>query len=173
MEKKQPTVVIESNHTLGHDFENKLAKLLNENGLIANIISCNPGDYSVDIIASFNYQIILIQCKNVEKSIGSPELQKIESAFRRFGKEVLGIIVYNSEKLKNPLMKQANIWWKSCCPEIKIMNEHKIICFFKNKQKKTEKKTIEYLNPYADECSFGRFVIKGFRAEKCIVYSPY
>ncbi|CAG8725607.1 11197_t:CDS:2, partial [Gigaspora rosea] len=69
--KKQPTVVIESkedisvfferyftsltvelinsgigliwsNHTLGHDFENKLAKLLNENGLIANIISCNP-----------------------------------------------------------------------------------------------------------------------------------
>ncbi|CAG8728334.1 30420_t:CDS:2 [Gigaspora margarita] len=125
---------------LSHDFENKLAKLLNKNRLIANIISCNPGNYSVNIIASFNHQIVLIQCKNVKKSIGSPELQKIESAFERFGKEVLGIIVYNSEKLKNPLTKQANSWWKSCCSEIKIMNEHEIICFFKNKQKKIEKK---------------------------------
>ncbi|CAG8849400.1 27683_t:CDS:1, partial [Gigaspora margarita] len=89
-----------SNYTLGHDFKNKLAKSLNENGLIANIISCNPSDYGVDIIASFNYQIVLIQYKNVKKSIGSPEFQKIESAFGCFGKEVLGIIVYNSEKLK-------------------------------------------------------------------------
>ncbi|CAG8776691.1 9015_t:CDS:1, partial [Gigaspora margarita] len=64
----------------------------------------------------------------------------IESAFGRFGKEILGIIVYNSEKLKNPLTKQANNWWKSCCPEIKIMNEQEIICFFKNKQKKIGKK---------------------------------
>ncbi|CAG8843633.1 40455_t:CDS:1, partial [Gigaspora margarita] len=83
-----------------HDFENKLVKLLNENGLIANIISCNPSDYGIDIITSFNHQIILIQCKNVKKSIGSPKLLKIELAFGYFGKEVLGIIVYNSEKLK-------------------------------------------------------------------------
>ncbi|CAG8849612.1 35083_t:CDS:1, partial [Gigaspora margarita] len=99
-----------SNYTLGHDFKNKLAKSLNENRLIANIISCNPGNYDVDRIASFNHQIVLIQYKNVEKSIGSPKFQKIKSAFGRFGKEVLGIIVYNSEKLKNPLTKQANSW---------------------------------------------------------------
>ncbi|CAG8549865.1 45050_t:CDS:2 [Gigaspora margarita] len=52
----------------------------------------------------------LSRSTNVEKSIGSPELQKIESAFGYFGKEILEIIVYNSEKLKNPLTKQANSW---------------------------------------------------------------
>ncbi|CAG8817561.1 34388_t:CDS:1, partial [Gigaspora margarita] len=154
-----------SNHTLDYDFENKLAKSLNENRLITNIISCNPGDYGVDIIASFNHQIVLIQCKNVEKSIGSSKLQKIESAFGRFGKDVLEIIIYNSEKLKNSLTKQANSWWKSCCPEIKIMNEHEIICFFKNKQKKIGKKTVEYLNSHVDECFFSDIVMKGFKAE--------
>ncbi|CAG8801806.1 4842_t:CDS:2, partial [Dentiscutata erythropus] len=100
-----------SNHLIGHEFENKLVKLLNENGLIANIISCKQGDFGVDIIATFNQQDIIIQVKNIEKAIGSPELQKIQSSFKHFGEEILGIIVYNSEKLSNPLTKSAKIWF--------------------------------------------------------------
>ncbi|CAG8669172.1 23641_t:CDS:2 [Gigaspora rosea] len=162
-----------SNYTLGHDFETKLAKLLNENGLVANIITCKSGDYGIDIIATFNQQIILIQVKNIENSIGAPELQKIESSFKRFGEQIMGIIVYNSEKLKNPLTRNANIWWKSCCPEIKIMNEKEIVNFLNIVKKKEKWVMLEYFNPQANKLIIGNIRMGGFKAEKCVVYSPY
>ncbi|CAG8850853.1 14424_t:CDS:1, partial [Gigaspora margarita] len=46
---------------------------------------------------------------NIEQPIHFPELQKIKSLFKHFGKEAVGIIVYNSKKLKNPLTKQTTI----------------------------------------------------------------
>ncbi|RIB23188.1 P-loop containing nucleoside triphosphate hydrolase protein [Gigaspora rosea] len=157
-----------SNYTLGHDFETKLAKLLNENGLVANIITCKSGDYGIDIIATFNQQIILIQVKNIENSIGAPELQKIESSFKRFGEQIMGIIVYNSEKLKNPLTRNANIWWKSCCPEIKIMNEKEIVNFLNIVKKKEKWVMLEYFNPQANKLIIGNIRMGGFKAEKCV-----
>ncbi|CAG8739729.1 1919_t:CDS:2, partial [Dentiscutata erythropus] len=140
-----------------HEFKNKLVKLLNENGLIANIIFCKQEDFGVDIV------------KNIKKAIGSPELQKIQSSFKCFGEEILGIIVYNSEKLSNPLMKSAKIWFDSCCSEIKIINEKEILNFFKDNKKRNKRRIMmEYTNPQADEFVIGISKLKGFKAEKCI-----
>ncbi|CAG8813095.1 29023_t:CDS:1, partial [Racocetra persica] len=50
----------------------------------ANIIACNSGDFGINIIATLNNQIFLIQYKNIAKSLGLQDLQKIELAFRRF-----------------------------------------------------------------------------------------
>ncbi|CAG8720640.1 8695_t:CDS:2, partial [Racocetra persica] len=83
-----------SNYLIDHNFEKLLAKSLNKIGLVANIIACNPGDFGIDIIATLNKQIFLIQYKNIVKSLGFQDLQKIESAFKRFSKEI-GIIIYN------------------------------------------------------------------------------
>ncbi|CAG8835807.1 10457_t:CDS:1, partial [Gigaspora margarita] len=94
----------------------------------------------------------------------------IESSFKHFGEEIIGIIVYNSEKLVNPLTKQANIWKKSCCPNIKVMNEKEIIIFFNNRNKKEVKKIFEYLNPQVEECIFGDVKMKGFKADKLFIY---
>ncbi|CAG8791083.1 22657_t:CDS:1, partial [Dentiscutata erythropus] len=163
-----------SNHLIDHEFENKLVKLLNENGLIANIISCKQEDFGVDIIATFNQQVIIIQVKNIEKAIGSSELQKIQLSFKRFGDEILGIIVYNSKKLSNPLMKSAKIWFDGCCPEIKIMNKKEILNFFKDNKKRNKRRImIEYTNLQADKFVIGISKLKGFKVEKCVVYSPY
>ncbi|CAG8768475.1 26988_t:CDS:2 [Dentiscutata erythropus] len=113
--KDQELIIIEefkkkSNYSIGYEFEKELANTLNDNGFIANIIACKQGDFGIDIIATYNQQTILIQAKNIEKPLGSPELQKIQSSFNCFETEVLEIIVYNSEKLTNSLTKNAKIW---------------------------------------------------------------
>ncbi|CAG8541364.1 11016_t:CDS:2, partial [Racocetra persica] len=74
-----------------------------------NIIACNPGDFEIDIIATLNEQIFLIQYKNIVKFLSLQDLQKIESAFKRCSKKI-EIIIYNSEKLQKLLTKQAKIW---------------------------------------------------------------
>ncbi|CAG8852341.1 22015_t:CDS:1, partial [Racocetra persica] len=62
----------------------------------------------------------------------------------------------------------AKIWWKNCCPEIKILNEKEVLSYFKNIQnKKKETKVIKYINSEAKECSIGSNIkMKGFKAEK-------
>ncbi|CAG8616849.1 28593_t:CDS:2, partial [Racocetra persica] len=53
-----------------------------------------------------------------------------EKSLKLIGEEIE--IIYNSEKLQKPLTKQAKIWWKSCCSEIKILNEKEALteeCF--------------------------------------------
>ena len=47
-------IFFQSNHFVEHDFEKTLVQLLNDNGLVANLITCNQGDYDIDIIATFN-----------------------------------------------------------------------------------------------------------------------
>ncbi|CAG8565079.1 28745_t:CDS:2 [Racocetra persica] len=101
-------ILLKTSNTISHNFEKLLAKSLNKIRLVANIIAYNPGDFEIDIIATLNKQIFLIQCKNIVKSLGLQDLQKIKSAFKRFGEEI-GII-YNSEKLQKLLTKQAKIW---------------------------------------------------------------
>ncbi|CAG8795208.1 11961_t:CDS:1, partial [Racocetra persica] len=98
-----------SNYLINHNFKKLLAKSLNEIRLVANIIACNLGDFGIDIIVTLNKQIFLIQCKNIVKSLALQDLQKIESAFKRFS-EKIGIIIYNNEKLQKLLTKQAKIW---------------------------------------------------------------
>ncbi|KAF0408297.1 hypothetical protein F8M41_008575 [Gigaspora margarita] len=54
----------QTDYGTGHDFEEFIEELLNQNGIHAKVASYKQGDNGIDIIATFNKQIILIQCKN-------------------------------------------------------------------------------------------------------------
>ncbi|RIB23952.1 hypothetical protein C2G38_2032284 [Gigaspora rosea] len=120
----------QTDYGTGHDFEEFIEELLNKNGIHANVTSYKQGDNGIDIFATFNKQIILIQCKNISKPIDANVLKHFQASVYRFGEPILSIIVYNSEKLKNynsPLTKGARLWWKAVCPEIQIASEKMIV----------------------------------------------
>ncbi|CAG8484862.1 11640_t:CDS:2 [Gigaspora rosea] len=131
----------QTDYGTGHDFEEFIEELLNQNGIHANVVSYKQGDNGIDIIATFNRQIILIQCKNTGKPIDANIIKNFQASVYRFGEPILSIIVYNSEKLKNyncPLTKSARLWWKAVCPEIQIASEKMIVtCIQKILQKKS------------------------------------
>ncbi|RIB18304.1 hypothetical protein C2G38_2036992 [Gigaspora rosea] len=116
-----------TNYRRGHDFEWKISKLLSKDGILSNVIPCRRGDKGIDIIATFNRRIILIQCKNQANPIGIDIIMKFQSAVHRFGDSVLSIIVYNSEKLNNPLTQDAKEFHQGSCPEIKVVNDQEIV----------------------------------------------
>ncbi|RIB23954.1 hypothetical protein C2G38_2139484 [Gigaspora rosea] len=120
----------QTDYGTGHNFEEFIEELLNQNGIHANVVSYKQGDNGIDIIATFNRQIILIQCKNTGKPIDANIIKNFQASVYRFGEPILSIIVYNSEKLKNyncPLTKSARLWWKAVCPEIQIASEKMIV----------------------------------------------
>ncbi|CAG8749570.1 16816_t:CDS:1, partial [Dentiscutata heterogama] len=88
----------------GHAFEHRIASLLNRNGIKAHVFPSEQGDNGIDIIATYNRQIILIQCKNTVKLLGVKILRDFQASVHRFGDAILSVVVYNSKKLKyNPL----------------------------------------------------------------------
>ncbi|KAF0405064.1 Restriction endonuclease [Gigaspora margarita] len=116
-----------TNYRIGHDFEWKISKLLSKNGILSNVIPCRRGDKGIDIIATFNRRIVLIQCKNQANPINIDIIMKFQSAVHRFGDNVLSIIVYNSEKLNNFLTQQAKEFHQGSCPEIKVVSDQEIV----------------------------------------------
>ncbi|CAG8854397.1 22599_t:CDS:1, partial [Gigaspora margarita] len=112
-----------------HDFEEFIEKLLNQNGIHANVVSYKQEDNRIYIIAIFNKQIILIKCKTTGKPIDANIIKNFQALIYQFGEPILSIIVYNSEKLKNfnyPLTIDVKLWWKTVCPEIQIASEKMI-----------------------------------------------
>ncbi|CAG8727725.1 18228_t:CDS:1, partial [Cetraspora pellucida] len=103
-----------------HDFEKLIVKLLNNNGFVAQLVECRPGDFGSDIFVSYKKNLIIIQCKNQKSKIGIEVIQRIHSVSIGRFKDSLGVIVYNSNKLKDPLTKDAKIWYQGICSEILI-----------------------------------------------------
>ncbi|CAG8597243.1 3906_t:CDS:1, partial [Racocetra fulgida] len=87
-------------------------------------------------MATFNKQLVIIQCKNVGKPIGINIIKNFQASVTRFAEGTLCIIVYNSKKLSNHryyLTKNAKSWWENLCPKIKIVTEKTIVnCIKKN-----------------------------------------
>ncbi|RIB20339.1 hypothetical protein C2G38_2179579 [Gigaspora rosea] len=122
-----------TNYKDGHNFENRIVKLLSRNGIISNSFSCRQGDNGIDIIATLDQQQILIECKSHKNPIGIDIIKKFQSSISRFEKGTLSIIVYNSKKLKQRFLTgPAEDWWKAECPQIKIVNEKMIVDCIKN-----------------------------------------
>ncbi|CAG8806035.1 869_t:CDS:2, partial [Racocetra persica] len=137
-----------STKEIGNVFERRIEKLLNKHEIKAHIFPCRRGDDGIDIIATFNRRIILIQCKNVAKSLDVNILKNFQASVGRFGKAVLSVVVYNGKKLKNnPLTTNAEIWWKGSCSNICIETEKTIVDCIKNKiSQKKFKQTEDYKN---------------------------
>ncbi|RIB10261.1 hypothetical protein C2G38_2206620 [Gigaspora rosea] len=91
--------IIITNYASGHNFENIIRKFLNSYNILANEIKVTQGDDGIDIIATYQNNIVLIQCKNIESAISVKIIREFESSVSRYPNS-LGIIVYNSEKIK-------------------------------------------------------------------------
>ncbi|CAG8726252.1 33772_t:CDS:1, partial [Racocetra persica] len=120
----------------GKDFELYIEKILDKNGIQVDGIKLRPGDNGIDFMATFNKQIVIIQCKNVRKPMGINIIKNFQASVSRFAEETLCVIVYNSKKLSNNskkrsnhhyLTKNAKSWWEKQCPKIKIVNEETIV----------------------------------------------
>ena len=69
----------------------------------------------------------MIQCKNIESAISVKIIREFESFISRYPNP-LGIIVYNSEKIKgNKFTPKARIWASTSKQNIKICNEKEIV----------------------------------------------
>ncbi|CAG8820739.1 16244_t:CDS:1, partial [Gigaspora rosea] len=79
----------QTDYGTGHDFEEFIEELLNKNGIHANVTSYKQGDNGIDIFATFNKQIILIQCKNISKPIDANVLKHFQASVYRFGEPIL------------------------------------------------------------------------------------
>ncbi|CAG8817250.1 1207_t:CDS:2, partial [Cetraspora pellucida] len=89
------SVIIE---TINSKFRNH--RKLEDFGLLAFDVKVNYGDNGIDIIITYKQKLILVQCKNTEMPIPVQIVRVFESAISRFASDSLGIIMYNSEKLK-------------------------------------------------------------------------
>ena len=114
-----------SNYKTGHDFESAIAKILNEHGILSYGVKVRQGDGGVDIIANYEKKIIIIQCKSIESSILLKYVKDFEATLSKFPDDSLGIIVYDSDRMKSPnlLTKQAATWMKTMEKNLVISNE--------------------------------------------------
>ncbi|CAG8726274.1 7922_t:CDS:2 [Cetraspora pellucida] len=69
-------------------------------GLLVYKIKVTQEDNGINIIVTYKEKVILIQYKNIKKSISVQTVRVFESAISRFSSDSLEIIVYNSKKLK-------------------------------------------------------------------------
>ena len=101
---------------------------MNSKNILANEIKVIQGDGEIDIIATYNEKLILIQCKNIESSITLHFVKNFESSISRFPKS-LGIIVYNSERMKSEkyITAKAKSWIETSNNDIFVCSEKEII----------------------------------------------
>ncbi|RIB22438.1 hypothetical protein C2G38_2033569 [Gigaspora rosea] len=125
MSKEEPKKrwIIITNYASGLNFKNIIRKVLNLYNILANEIKVTQGDNGIDIIAIYQNNIALIQCKNIESAISVKIIREFESSVLRYP-NFLGIIVYNSKKNKgNKLTPKAKIWVSTLKENIKVCNE--------------------------------------------------
>ncbi|RIB24444.1 hypothetical protein C2G38_2031862 [Gigaspora rosea] len=122
-----------SNHKIGHDFEFTIRQKLNLSNIIAKEVKVNQGDGGNDIIATYKNNLVLIQCKSIEKPIAVQTMRNFESSVSRFPNS-LGIIVCDSTKIedKKYLTIKASSWVKSSKFNLSVCNETSIISTIKN-----------------------------------------
>ncbi|RIB01216.1 hypothetical protein C2G38_2231530 [Gigaspora rosea] len=127
---------------------------------VANEIKVTQGDDGIDIIATYQNNIILIQCKNIESAISVKIIREFESSVSRYPNS-LGIIVYNSEKNKgNKLTPKAKIWVSTSKENIKVCNKKEIVEVIKKFFSiKPEEKDYIITNYKADEFNLEEFGI--------------
>ncbi|CAG8733297.1 10665_t:CDS:2, partial [Cetraspora pellucida] len=108
------------------DFKRYIEKLLNENKILANSFyrrdedNRREGD-KIDLIATFNRQIILIHVSSIfNKNI----LKDFQTSVYQFGEGILSVIVYNSN---NPLSKNEGL-----CSKVKVVTEKMLVSCIKN-----------------------------------------
>ncbi|CAG8669085.1 5711_t:CDS:2, partial [Gigaspora rosea] len=77
----------------GQKFEHDIVKLLSQNGIQSNSVCCIQGDNGIDIIATLDKQLILIECKNRKKPIGINIIKKFQSSISRFEEGTLNMKV--------------------------------------------------------------------------------
>src|SRR5260363_120263 len=118
-----------SNHKIGHNFESIIRLKLNSSELIvANEIKVTQGDGGIDLIVTYKKNLVLIQCKSVEKPIPVQMVRNFESAIQRFPNS-LGIIVCDSGKIKDEkyLTSNTSAWVKSSDLNLKVCDERFIV----------------------------------------------
>ncbi|RIB06727.1 hypothetical protein C2G38_2046571 [Gigaspora rosea] len=179
MSKEEPKKkIIITNYVSGHNFENIIRKVLNSYNILANEIKVTQGDDGIDIIATYQNNIALIQCKNIESAISIKIIREFESSVSRYPNS-LGIIIYNSEKNKgNKFTPKAKIWVSTSKENIKVCNEKEIVEFFSIKP---EEKDYIITNYKADEFNLEEFGItsKNVSIEQIVIkknsnrYKPY
>ncbi|CAG8726987.1 15607_t:CDS:1, partial [Dentiscutata heterogama] len=69
-----------SNYKSEHNFEGVLRRILESNVILANEIKVIQEDNSIDLVATFKKNTILIQNKSVESAITINIVQDFESA---------------------------------------------------------------------------------------------
>ncbi|CAG8713839.1 19610_t:CDS:2 [Racocetra persica] len=161
-------------YSVGHEFEIQIEKLLNENGIQARVVSYQQGDNGIDIIATFNRRIILIQCKHVSKPLDVNVIKNFQASVYRFGDSIISAVVYNSEVLKyNPLTRGAVLWLKAVCPEIQIVTEETIVRSRLGQSGLSFKEKPNYTNPTSNksENDFKRYVERLLNENKVLTNS--
>ncbi|CAG8848872.1 8050_t:CDS:2, partial [Gigaspora margarita] len=121
------------------DFKFYIENLLSGNRILVN--SFNSRKDKIDIIATFNRQIILIHLSN---SSDVNSLKGLQTSVSRFGEGILSVIVQNSEHFNNSSTKNERSYHK-----IKIVTEKMIVNYIKNRVKNNYKRTShkKYANP--------------------------
>ncbi|RIB17503.1 ribonuclease H-like domain-containing protein [Gigaspora rosea] len=116
-----------SNYKIGHNFESIIRYKLNSSDMIvANEIKVTQGDGGIDLIATYKKNLVLIQCKSVEKPIAVQTVRNFESSIQRFPNSSLEIIVCDSCKIKDEkyLTSNASTWVKSSDLNLKHLKDH-------------------------------------------------
>ncbi|KAF0559890.1 hsp70 family protein [Gigaspora margarita] len=114
------------------DFKFYIENLLSGNRILVN--SFNNRKDKIDIIATFNRQIILIHASN---SSDVDTLKGLQTSVARYGEGILSVIVQNSEIFNNSSIKNERSYRK-----IKIVTEKMIVNYIKNRLKNNYKKTL-------------------------------
>ncbi|CAG8834874.1 19471_t:CDS:1, partial [Cetraspora pellucida] len=141
-----------TNYQSGHDFELITRKIAEAFGLLVYEIKVTQGDNGIDIIVTYKEKVILIQCKNIETSISVQTVRVFESAISRFSSDSLGIIVYNSKKLKEKKYAtvKAKLWAQTSKRNIKICNEEEFVNIIKDFYESDDDDYIELVDYKAD-----------------------
>ncbi|CAG8609558.1 10779_t:CDS:2 [Cetraspora pellucida] len=122
-------------------------------GLLAFDVKVNRGDHSIDIIITYKQKLIFIQCKNTETPIPVQIVRVFESAISRFASDSLGIIMYNSEKLKEKgkfATLKAKQWAHISKRNIKFCNKDQFVEIIKEFYKSDNDDYIKLVDYKAD-----------------------
>lgn len=124
---------------------------MNENGIIANEITVTQGDGGIDIQATYQHHLFLIQCKNTRRGININAVKQMESSCSRFS-NYLGLLVYNINELtsSNFITRQARFWLKSSNFDIKVCSSNQLVDVIKNYSPNLEEGGVTMMDIHAE-----------------------
>jgi hypothetical protein len=135
----------------------------------------NQGDGGIDIIATYKKNLILIQCKSVEKPIPVQMIRNFESSVLRFPSS-LGIIVCDSTKIKDEkyLTFKANSWLKSSKLDLKVCDERLVIDTIINHFGEEHEEELVLSNVWLEFFNFLNFKGENVTIDKIVTrFKPY